>query len=195
MAPNSLFAILLRSPWWISAAIAAGLSLLAAALLPAGQRWLGAAAAFPLVVVAVMAARRQWQLPSAAKMAQMQHAVTAMGWPEFSAALEAAFVKAGHTVSRGAGEGVDFELARAGSRVFVSARRWKSASTGLEALRALHKAREAADVADALLIGLGQVTPNAQAFAKQHRIAIWQSAELAQALHGRLPAMRPDRSA
>ena len=35
MAPNSVFAVLLRSPWWVSLAIAAALALAAAALLPA----------------------------------------------------------------------------------------------------------------------------------------------------------------
>ncbi|MDO8420135.1 MAG: restriction endonuclease, partial [Rubrivivax sp.] len=34
MAKNSLFATLLRSPWWISAVIALVLGLLGAALLP-----------------------------------------------------------------------------------------------------------------------------------------------------------------
>ena len=34
MAENSLFAILLRSPWWISLAIVAVISLLSVALLP-----------------------------------------------------------------------------------------------------------------------------------------------------------------
>ena len=35
MAPNSLFAILLRSPWWISVGIALVFALASKALLPA----------------------------------------------------------------------------------------------------------------------------------------------------------------
>ena len=42
MAPNSLFAILLRSPWWISVGIAVVMGLLSAALLPEGFRVIGA---------------------------------------------------------------------------------------------------------------------------------------------------------
>jgi len=34
MSPNSLFAVLLRSPWWISAVIALALGLLGAMVLP-----------------------------------------------------------------------------------------------------------------------------------------------------------------
>ena len=43
-------------------------------------------------------------------------------------------------VQRGSGAVVDFELVRQGRRTLVSARRWKSARIGLEALRALHAA-------------------------------------------------------
>ena len=50
-------------------------------------------------------------------------------------------------------------------------------------------ARDAGQVQDALYIGLGELTDNARPFASAHRIAIWQAAELAQALRGvALPA-------
>jgi restriction system protein len=71
----------------------------------------------------------------------------------------------------------------------VSARRWKSARTGLETLRALQAAREAAEAHDALCIALGELTDTARPFAAAHRIAIWQANEIAQALRGvALPA-------
>ena len=51
MAPNSLFAILLRSPWWISVGIALGFALASKALLP-GEYWLfGAMGGFPFTVI------------------------------------------------------------------------------------------------------------------------------------------------
>ena len=68
--------------------------------------------------------------------------------------------------------------------MLVCARRWKSARTGLESLRALQAARDAGDAPDALYIGLGALTDTARSFAAEHRIAIWQAAELAQALRG-----------
>jgi restriction system protein len=70
----------------------------------------------------------------------------------------------------------------------VAARRWKSARVGLEALRALQAAREAREAPDALLIALGELTDTARPFAARHRIAVWQAAEIAQALRGKLPA-------
>lgn len=187
MAKNSLFAVLLRSPWWVSLAIAAALALLAGALLPDGYRVAGALAGLPLVVVSALAARRQWHLPSAARVAQTQVAVSAMAWPAFSLLLEQAFQRDGHVVRRGKAAPVDFELERNGRTMLVSARRWKSARTGLDALRALQDAREAAEadgIVDALYIGLAELTDTARDFAAQRRISVWQGPELALALRG-----------
>ena len=78
MAENSLFAVLLRSPWWISVAIAAVLALLAGALLPAQYRLVGVVSALPFVVIGAMAARRPWRLPSAAQVSQTLQAVGQM---------------------------------------------------------------------------------------------------------------------
>lgn len=189
MAKNSLFAILLRSPWWASLAIAAVLALLGAALLPVGYRAVGALSSLPFVVVSALAARRQWHLPSAARVSEIQTAVAALPWPAFAGLLEQAFARDGYVVQRGksAASAVDFELERQGRKMLVSARRWKSARTGLDALRTLQAARQAAegaDAPDALYIGLGEFTDQARAFAAEHRIAVWQAAEVAQSLRG-----------
>jgi restriction system protein len=87
-------------------------------------------------------------------------------------------------VQRGQTAAVDFELVRQGRRMLVSARRWKSARTGQEALRALQTARDELNAPDALYIGLGELSDTARPFAARHRIAIWHAAELAQALRG-----------
>lgn len=188
MAPNSLFAILLRSPWWYSLAIALVLGAAMAALMPDGWRVVGALSAFPFVVVSAIALGRQWKQPSAAQVEQARSTLMAMAWPEFSALLEQAFVRDGNRVQRLQHDACDFEIERAGRRMVVSARRWKSARTGLEPLRALQAAREAAGTPDALYIALGELTDTAAPFAAQQRIAVWQAAEMAQALRGLLPA-------
>ena len=184
MAPNSMFAVLLRSPWWISALIALLVGVVAMAFLPATFRTAGAFSGFPFLVIAVLALRRQWGQPSAARVAQTQAALARLAWPAFATLLEQAFQRDGYTVQRGTAPAVDFELERQGRRMLVSARRWKSASTGLEPLRALQAARDASDVPDALYIGLGPVSESAQPFAAAHRIAVWQAPELAKALRG-----------
>lgn len=186
MAKNSLFSILLRSPWWASVAIVVVLGLVAAALLPDTYRVAGALSGFPFLIIAAVAAWRQRQLPSAARVEQTQAAVRAMAWPAFAALLEQAFTRDGYTVTRGPGTPVDFVLERQGRRMLVSARRWKSARTALDVLRALQAARDEHDdrPTDALLIGLGELTDAARPFAAEQCIAVWQVAEVAQALRG-----------
>jgi len=193
MAQNSLFAILLRSHWWISAAIAAVLSLLAWVLLPTDYRIAGALSSFPFVVIAGMSAWRQRDAPSAARIEQTAQAVGSMAWPAFADLLEQAFRRDGYSVQRRSGSIVDFELERKGRTMLVSAKRWKSARTGLEPLRELQAARDASEAPDALWIGLGALTDTARPFAAEHRIAVWQLSELAQALRG-LPLGAPSRS-
>ena len=182
MAKNSIFAILLRSPWWLSVGIALLVGLLAAALLPESLRVVGALSGLPFAVVGAIAARRQWHLPSAARVAHTQQALATMAWPAFANLLEQSFRRDGYTVQRGSSAAVDFELERGGRRTLVCARRWKSAHTGVEALRALQAQREATDAQDALYIGLGALSDQARPHAAQHRIGIWQAAELAHAL-------------
>lgn len=183
-AKNSLFAQLLRSPWWVSMLIGATMAVLALALLPERFRVVGAISGLPFAVVGLLAARRQWHLPSAQQAAQIRQALGAMPWPTFEAWLQQAFERDGYRVQRGAGAAADFELERQGRRCLVAARRWKSARVGLEALRALQAAREAGDVSDALLISLGELSETAAAYAAQHGIEVWPVDRLLQALHG-----------
>jgi hypothetical protein len=88
MAEQSLFAILLRSPWWISAAIAGLLATVAMALFREEWRWYGAFVALPFAVIAVVALSRQLRAPSARRVDATLQAVRAMHWNDFSAALE-----------------------------------------------------------------------------------------------------------
>lgn len=182
MAENSLFGILLRSPWWVSAAVAVAFGGVAVALLPETWRIAGALSGFPFIVIAAMAAWRQRHAPSAARVEETGQALRQMPWPAVAALLEQAFQRDGHAVTRRQGA-ADFALERKGRRMLVAARRWKSAQTGLEPLRELQAAREQAE-ADALYIGLGELSEAAVAYAAQHRIAVWQAPELAQALRG-----------
>lgn len=184
---NSLFAILLRSRWWISTAIGTVLGLIGVALLPESLRIVGALSGFPFLVIGALAARRQWRLPSPQQVDKCREEVAALAWPAFAARLEAAFAALRYGVEPVRGSAADFVLHRDGRRTLVSARRWKSARVGLETLRALQEARQAADVSDAVVIALGELTDTARPYATQHRIAVWQAADLAYALRGPAP--------
>lgn len=186
MPRNSLFAVLLRSRWWISLLIAGLLGLVAAALLPDAYRLVGALSGFPFLVIAALAAKRQWGLPGAARVAQTRQALAGMNWPDFAALLTQAFQRDGYTVEPGRGDALDFTVQRQGRAMVVCARRWKSARIGLETLRALQAARDAAQAPQALCICLGELTDNARPYAAEHGITVWQADELALALR-RMP--------
>lgn len=184
MAQNSLFAILLRSPWWISAAIALALALFGLAVLSDPFRILAIVSGVPFALIGAVAARRQWHLPSAARVSETRDALARMPWSAFGDLLEQSFRRDGYTVSKSKAGAVDFELNRNGRRMLVCARRWKSARTGLEAVQALQAERDAADQPDGLYIGLGALTDTALPFAREHGIAVWDAGELARALRG-----------
>lgn len=178
MANNSLFAILLRQPWWWSLVIAVVVVLIARAFLPAPYMVFSFFSATPFVVIAAVAAWKQRGTPSATRVADTLAAVGAMPWDQFSAAVDEAYRRDGHTVTRLSGRDADFELVRAGRKSLVSCKRWKAARTGIEPLRDLHKAALARAADDSIYITVGEMTDNARAFATQNGIRVVQGTEL-----------------
>lgn len=174
-APNSLFAILLRAPWWMSFLLVVLVVLAASALLPPAYVGYGAMGGFPFLVIALVVAWRQWQAPNPARVRDTLARLAAMPWRDFAAALETAYLAQGYAVTRLQGSGADFALAKAGQVTLLSCKRWKAASLGLEALRELAAARveTTEEGAKALVcISLGQVSDAAQAFAQAQGITL-----------------------
>lgn len=182
MAPNSLFAILLRSPWWASLGLAAALALLARALLPEPYAVAGMLGSFPFVVIAAMAAWRRRGTPSAAQLTQLLQDMQALSARDFGAALDAGFRKQGYEVEALKLPGADLALSRRGERTLVSWRRWKAASLGVEPLRELHAAQQRLQADASLCIAGGDISDKARGFAKEHGIRLMDTAELAQLL-------------
>jgi restriction system protein len=178
MAPNSLFAVLLRSPWWISMVVALLVAAVAYALLPEQYRVLGAMGGFPFVVIGLIALWQQMRLPSARRSEEILQAVRAMSWPQFSALLEEGFASQGYRVERLQGV-ADFALSREGVTTLVAARRWKAARQGEEALQALRDAAQARGASNCLYVALGDLSAQAQGFAKHHQIQLMQGPALA----------------
>ncbi len=189
MAPNSVFAILLRKPWWISALVAAVWVLVASALLPEDLRLVGSLGAIPFAVVSAVAFVRQWRAPSARQVEAITQTVSAMGWAEFSKALTQAYTAQGHAVRTLEG-GADLRLERGGRIVLVAARRWKAARHGEETLQALVEAMAREEASEGHYIVLGELSANAQRLVRQQGLQLVQSGELAQLLRGVVPSGR-----
>ena len=192
MSEKSLFAILLRSSWWISLALAVAFALVARLLLPPDLFWFGAMGGFPFLVIAVLAARRQWREPRAARVRQTADAARAMAWGPFCAVLEAAWQTEGFEVERlgvASNAGAELALRKAGATTLVHARRWKAANLGVEPLRDLKAEIERTEARDGLVVALGELTPQAARFAGANGIRVVDLSELTRLLrHTRLDA-------
>ena len=179
MAENSLFAILLRKPWWISIAIAVALSLAASAMFPRAYAAYGISAGFPFLVIGFIALFQQMRTPSQAQAARILEKAGAMSWRDFAGAVEAAYRRDGYEVKRLTSGAADFEVARAGRITLVSCKRWKAASTGIEPLRDLHEQAGACDAQESIFITASQLTDTARRFASEKNIRVVQGAVLA----------------
>ncbi len=176
---KSLFAILWRSPWWVSALIAMALVAVGRFLLPEAHAVYAIFVALPFALIALLAALKQLRQPGAGRVAADLEALRAMSWEDFSAAAEDAFRRDGYVVTRLADARADFELAKAGHIALVGAKRWKAARTGVEPLRELRAAARARAAHSCIYLAAGEVSDNARAFAAENGVRLVHDAELA----------------
>ena len=179
IAKRSLFAILSRSPWWLSVLIAAAVFMAVRLFMP---DYAAFAATLPFLGIAGYAGWRQSRVLSAERVDEALAALRAMSWQEFAAIMEAAFRSDGYAVvalNRGA---ADFELRKNGRVALAGCKRWKVAQTGIEPLRELFLAKESAGAQECIYVAAGDVSQNARQFAAQKEIRLLCDTELAQFL-------------
>jgi restriction system protein len=175
---NSLFAILLRSRWWLSVLLAFGVFALTRLFFPAG---VAAFVALPFAAIGAYAAFRQLRRPGAKRIAKTLERARALPWDGFCAALEEAFRREGYAVTRTNG-GADLKLTHEGRTTLVGCKRWKAVRTGIEPLRELEAASRAQGAHSCIYVAAGEVTDTARAFAAEKQIRLFQAEELAQLL-------------
>ena len=180
MSENSLFAVLPRAPWWISFVVMLVFALAASALLPREYVPFGVMGAFPFLVIGCIAAWRQWHAPSTVALEQMLASICNMPWRDFADIVEKACQAKGYTMVRLNGQAADFRLEKAGKTTLLSAKRWKAANQGVDALRDLVAAMQSQDISSAMFISLGPLSQAAQQLAKTEGVALLSGAALAQ---------------
>jgi len=176
ISENSLYAVLMRSPWWVSFLVAAGVFALVRLVLPAGY---AAFAITPFVIIGMLAAWRQLRVPRGAALEKRLQALRALPWEAFAPLLEQAWRRAGYQVAPFAGAGADYELSKAGRGTLVACKRWKASRTGVEPLRELTAARKAHGAGDCAYLAVGEITDTAREFATKNDVKLLQGAELA----------------
>jgi restriction system protein len=176
MHENSLFAILLRSPWWISVLVGLALTL---SVRYFWEETFGFFAGLPFFVIGAYALWTQLRAPSESRVTGTLAAIREMSWADFCGAVEAAYQRQGYTVSRVPGGQADLALVKSGRTTLVACKRWKAARTGIEPLRDLYAAKRAREAYDCMYIAAGELTDQARAFAVEHNVRLLQGAELA----------------
>ncbi len=182
MAEKSLFATLLRAPWWVSFVVMLAVALVAGALLPDAYKTAGMLGAFPFFVIGTMAAWRQRHALSAERIAELTERARQMGWREFSAVVERALHQQGFEVRPAQGP-ADLEIEKNGRITLVSAKRWKAATVGAEPLRELLAAVDSQSAYSCSCMSLGVFSPSAVDLARQSPLQLLGPADIARLLH------------
>jgi restriction system protein len=171
---NSLFSILMRKDWWVSALGAVMVFALVRLFMPWGYALF---ATTPFLVIIVLVLWKQYRTPSGERLARKLEEIRALSWEDFSAKLEAAFKVEGYNVKAVKGA-ADFELDKLGYITLVSARRWKVARTGVEPIRELVTAGEQCEARACWYVAAGDITEQAREFAREKGVTLIDGVEL-----------------
>lgn len=175
---NSLFAILARQPWWVSAAIAVGSFGGLRLLIPEGMALF---AAVPFAGIAIYALVQQLRRPGAKRVAKTLERARGLSGDGFVSALETGFRREGYAVTRMDGA-ADLVLRREGLVTLVACKRWKAMRAGIEPLREFDAATREHGAVGRMYVAAGEVTENARTFAAERNIRLVQEEELARLL-------------
>jgi restriction system protein len=183
MSEKSLFATLLRSPWWVSFLVMLAVALVAGALLPEDYKIPGMLGAFPFFVIGVMAAWRQRNAIGTDRINTLVEEARQMGWRDFSILVEEGLRSQGFEVSRLEQGPADFQIRKNGKTTLVSAKRWKAATLGAEHLRDMLAARENMEAFSCSCMCLGTFSRTALDLADKTPMQLLGPSSIAQLMH------------
>jgi len=183
MSEKSLFAALLRSPWWVSFLVMLAVALVAGALLPEDYKIPGMLGAFPFFVIGVMAAWRQRNAIGTDRINTLVEEARQMGWRDFSILVEEGLRSQGFEVSRMEQGPADFQIRKNGKTTLVSAKRWKAATLGAEHLRDMLAARESMEAFSCSCMCLGTFSRTALDLADKTPMQLLGPSSIAQLMH------------
>jgi len=176
MSEKSLFAILLRSPWWVSFVLVAIIATSAFQFLPQAYKAVGVLFSFPFVVIGCIAAWKQKNVPNKQQSEKILEKISILNWKDFSTLLEKIYTQQDYQVKRIDLEYADFSITKKGVTTLIFAKRWKAATIGIDYLNGLNKARQQLDASHAVCINLSVQSLSTLAYAKETRVS-WVTLE------------------
>ncbi len=179
ISDKSLFARLLRAPWWVSFIVAAVVGAGAFALFPKDLKIAGALSSVPFIVIGCIAAWKQRNTMSHAQIEAALQKLSVMSAREFVETLAAAYERDDYKATPFTKPGADLALEKNGYTTLVSAKRWKAANHGIEPLRELLAAMEKADTGRGVYVAINAVSDAATQFAAKNGIRVLHGSDLA----------------
>jgi restriction system protein len=178
-AKESLFDYLKRSPWWLSLAIAIGIAASLQVFLPMAFALF---AALPFAVIGGYAAWRQRGTPGQEQAARILEQLRQLNREEFAALVEDAYRRDGYAVSVHESDDADLELKKEGRTTLLAYRRWKTAQTGIDPVRALGEAMRRQEASGGAYIAAGVISETARQYAAAQSIELVEGEGLAKLL-------------
>jgi len=185
MVEGSLFAVLLRSPWWYSALIALTFIFISLIIGSAQIAVFILALAVPFIGIAGFAFFKQSQRPSLKRIAEVTQEAHNMSADEVAAKVAQSYVDIRFDSDPFAGKEADLELVRGNRKLLLSSKRFKAATTGIEQLKKLVVAGEKAEATGYLYVSLGDISANAKKYATENEIELIQAERLAEYFDGK----------
>ena len=184
VSENSLFAVLLRSPWWYSVLIA--LFVVAVSVMLVGGKFLvfGLATSLPFIGIAIYSAYKQSQRPGKKRLLEVEQDARKMSVANMAKKIASNYENINFDVVPFKGDAAELELERGRHKFLLSCKRFKAANTGIEPLKQLVSAGEKNEATGYLYVALGEVTANARDYALKNNIEFIQAEALAEYFDG-----------
>lgn len=178
MAKSSLFALLLRSPWWYSVLL--GLAVIGISLLIAGGQYviLGIFGSLPFFGIAGFAGHKQSLKPSQARMLEVVGQARKMPAIQIAHKIAESYVQERFDSTVFKGNAAELELERGNRKYLLSTKRFKAANTGIEPLKQLVAVGENNEVTGFLYLALGEISDAARDYADKNNIELIQADRL-----------------
>lgn len=186
MAQGSLFAVLLRSPWWYSVLIALAFIAVSLVILDGQYVILGIFGALPFFGIAGFTGYKQSQQPSQERILEVAQLAKKMPAAQIAEKIAQSYIDVRYDSEAFIGSAADLVLTRGNRTFLLCSKRLKVANTGIEPLKQLVAAGKNAEATGYLYVALGEISATARDYAKQNDIEIIQAIKLAAFFDGKV---------
>jgi len=171
---TSLFQLLSRQPWWVSALATVVIFAIAQVVFPP----LAPFVALPFVIVTLYIAWQQTRGAAVVDVEGKLAALRGMPWENFSLVISEAYRRQGYAVQPSDQPGYDFRVSKQGRNMLVQCRRWKVNQVGVAAVRELNAALEREEAYKGICIATGNFSAAAREFIAGTAVTLLNGREL-----------------